>query len=63
MKFCEELRAEKDRLGLTLVGLRDALQDIPPRTIDHWLADTRTPHIWMQAEALRRLRKIKTPRR
>lgn len=63
MKFADELRSEKDRLGLTLAGLAETLRDIAPRTLDHWLADTRTPHVWMQGEALRRLRKIKTPRR
>ena len=61
MKFSDQLRSEKDRLGITLAGLSAALQNISPRSIDHWLGETRTPHVWIQAEALRRLRAIKTP--
>ena len=61
MTFSDQLRSEKDRLGITLVGMAIVLQDISPRSIDHWLGGTRTPHVWIQAEALRRLRAIETP--
>jgi len=61
MKFCQQLHYEKSRLRITLAGLAAALQGISTRSIDHWLGDTRTPHVWIQAETLRRLRAIETP--
>lgn len=61
MKFAKQLHSEKSRLGLTLAGMVAELENVSQRTIEHWLNDTRTPHVWMQDEALRRLRAKDSP--
>lgn len=58
MTFAEQLRAEKDRLALTLAGLSTAL-DVAPRTLEHWLSGDRVPLMVAQEGALRRLRATK----
>ena len=42
MEFAEKLRAEKERLEFTQDELAGAL-DVSPRTVAHWLAETRIP--------------------
>jgi len=59
MNFAEQLRSEKDRLGLTLAGLAEKL-DVASRTLEHWLSGDRVPLMVAQEGALRRLRTTKT---
>lgn len=58
MRFCEQLKSEKDRLGLTLAGLASAL-DVGQRTVEHWLKNDRTPAMITQEGALARLKDFK----
>jgi DNA-binding transcriptional regulator YiaG len=58
MKFSKELKSEKDRLGLTLVGLASAL-DVGQRTVEHWLKNDRTPAMVTQEGVLSRLKGLK----
>jgi hypothetical protein len=56
MSFADQLQTEKDRLGLTLVGLSSFL-DVGQRTVEHWLNGDREPLKIAQEGALARLRK------
>lgn len=58
MKFSEQLKSEKDRLGLTLAGLASAL-DVGQRTVEHWLKGDRTPAAITQEGAMARLKNFK----
>lgn len=59
--FATELRAERKRLGLTRAAAAALLEDISTSWLEKAESGEREPHPWMQAEALRRLREIKTP--
>jgi transcriptional regulator with XRE-family HTH domain len=61
MSFAAELKAERDRLGLTRAQASAILRDVSASWIDKAESGIREPHPWMQAEALRRLRAQKTP--
>ena len=61
MKFADQLKSERERLGLTRAGAAAILQDVTASWIDKAESGLRVPHVWMQAEALRRLREQKTP--
>jgi len=58
MKFSDQLKNEKERLGLTLAGLSSAL-DVGQRTVEHWLKEDRTPAMITQEGALARLKDFK----
>ena len=57
--FADELKFERERLGLTRAGAAALLRDVSASWIDKAESGTREPHVWMQAEALRRLRATK----
>jgi transcriptional regulator with XRE-family HTH domain len=61
MSFAAELKAERERLGLTRAQASAILRDVSASWIDKAESGIREPHPWMQAEALRRLRAQKTP--
>jgi transcriptional regulator with XRE-family HTH domain len=61
MSFAEQLKAERERLGLTRAQASAILRDVSASWIDKAESGIREPHPWMQAEALRRLRAQKTP--
>lgn len=61
VKFCDQLKSERERLGLTQAGA-SALLGVSKSVIEKWEADTRTPLKITQEGALRRLRTAK-PRR
>ena len=56
MNFAEQLKSEKDRLGLTLAGLSELL-NVGQRTVEHWLNGDREPLQVAQEGAMARLRK------
>jgi predicted transcriptional regulator len=62
MSFAEELKAERERLGLTRAQASAVLRDVSASWIDKAESGVREPHPWMQAEALRRLRAQKKAR-
>jgi predicted transcriptional regulator len=59
MSFAEQLKSERDRLGLTRAEAAAVLRDVSASWIDKAESGIRDPHVWMQAEALRRLRSMK----
>ena len=61
MSFAEELKKERERLGLTRAQASAVLRDVSASWIDKAESGVRDPHPWMQAEALRRLRAQKAP--
>jgi transcriptional regulator with XRE-family HTH domain len=61
MSFAEELKKERERLGLTRAQAAAVLRDVSASWIDKAESSIRAPHPWMQAEALRRLRAQKNP--
>jgi predicted transcriptional regulator len=56
MSFAEQLKKERERLGLTRVEAAAILRDVSASWIDKAERGEREPHVWMQAEALKRLR-------
>ena len=58
MSFAEQLKTERERLGLTRAQASAILRDVSASWIDKAESGVREPHVWMQAEALRRLRAI-----
>jgi len=56
MSFATELKKERDRLGLTRAEAAAILQDVSASWVDKAENSVREPHVWMQAEALKRLR-------
>lgn len=58
MSFGEQLKAHRERLGLTQAELA-ALLDVPARTHWEWESGKTTPHAITQEGALARLSKIK----
>ena len=54
MKFSDQLKSERKRLGLTQAGAA-ALLDVPARTYWEWEAEKTTPYDISQEGALRRL--------
>lgn len=61
MTFAAQLLAERKRLGLTRAEAAAFLRDVSASWIDKAESGVREPHVWMQAEALRRLRSRPTP--
>jgi len=61
MSFAAQLLAERKRLGLTRAEAAALLRDVSASWIDKAESGVREPHVWMQAEALRRLRDRPTP--
>jgi len=61
MSFSQELKKERERLGLTRAQAAAILRDVSASWIDKAESGVRAPHPWMQAEALRRLREQKRP--
>lgn len=61
MTFAQKLKQERERLGLTRAEASAFLRDVSASWIDKAESGTREPHVWMQAEALRRLREAPTP--
>jgi transcriptional regulator with XRE-family HTH domain len=61
MTFAEQLKSERERLGLTRAQASAFLRDVSASWIDKAESGVREPHPWMQAEALRRLREQKIP--
>lgn len=61
MTFAAQLLAERKRLGLTRAEAAAFLRDVSASWIDKAESGAREPHVWMQAEALRRLRERPTP--
>jgi predicted transcriptional regulator len=59
MSFAEELKSERERLGLTRAEAAAVLRDVSASWIDKAESGAREPHLWMQEEALRRLRATK----
>jgi predicted transcriptional regulator len=60
MTVAQQLRAERTRLNLTRAQTSAILQDVSESWVIKAEGGEREPHVWMQAEALRRLRAIKT---
>lgn len=58
MPFPEQLKAHRERLGLTQAELADLL-DVPSRTYWEWEAGKTTPYAITQEGALARLSKAK----
>lgn len=58
MTFPEQLKAQRERLGLTQAELA-ALLDVPARTYWEWEAGKTTPYAITQEGALARLSKAK----
>jgi predicted transcriptional regulator len=56
MSFAEDLKKERERLGLTRDQTAAILRDVSASWIVKAEGGLREPHPWMQAEALRRLR-------
>lgn len=54
MNFADQLKSERDRLGLTQAGAA-AVLGIPDRTYWEWEAGKTTPYAITQEGALRRL--------
>ena len=63
MNFGTDLKQERERLGLTRAEASAFLKDVSASWIDKAESGVRVPHVWMQAEALRRLRECKSPDR
>lgn len=61
MTFAKELKKERARLGLTRAEAAAILRDVSASWIDKAESGVREPHVWMQSEALRRLREQKRP--
>ena len=61
MSFAAQLKAERERLGLTRAQASAVLRDVSASWVDKAESGVREPHVWMQAEALRRLREQKRP--
>jgi transcriptional regulator with XRE-family HTH domain len=61
MDFPEQLKAQRERLGLTQAELAGFL-DVSPRAVWQWEKGT-LPHALMQEGALARLSKAKTRRK
>lgn len=61
MSFARELKQERERLGLTRAEASAFLRDVSASWIDKAESGVREPHVWMQGEALRRLREAPTP--
>lgn len=61
MSFAEQLKKERERLGLTRAQASAVLGDVTASWIDKAESGVRIPHVWMQAEALRRLRALPAP--
>jgi predicted transcriptional regulator len=61
MSFAQDLKQERERLGLTRAEASAFLRDVSASWIDKAESGVREPHIWMQDEALRRLRAAPTP--
>lgn len=61
MTFAQQLKSERERLGLTRAQASAILRDVSASWIDKAESGVREPHVWMQAEALRRLRAEKSP--
>jgi len=59
MSFADDLKAERERLSLSRAEAAALLRDLSASWIDKAESGVRAPHVWMQAEALRRLRSIK----
>ena len=62
MKFANQLKTERERLGITQAQAASLL-DVPARTHWEWESGKTTPHAVTQEGALQRLRATKTPRR
>lgn len=62
MKFANQLREERKRLGLTQAGA-DAVLETCKGQVAAWESERNTPHILTQEGALARLRNLKTPRK
>ena len=58
MIFAEQLKTERQRIGLSQADLA-ALLDVPARTYWEWEAGKTEPHVVCQEGALARLRKTK----
>lgn len=61
MSFAQELKQERERLGLTRAEASAFLRDVSASWIDKAESGVREPHVWMRSEALRRLREAPTP--
>lgn len=61
MSFAQDLKKERERLGLTRAEASAFLRDVSASWIDKAESGVREPHVWMQAEALRRLREAPNP--
>lgn len=61
MRFADQLLQERKRLGLTRAEAAAFLRDVSASWVDKAESGAREPHVWMQAEALRRLRAAPTP--
>lgn len=62
MTFSDQLKAERERLGLTQAGAASLL-DVPARTYWEWEAAKTTPYAVTQEGCLARLRTTKKPRK
>jgi transcriptional regulator with XRE-family HTH domain len=62
MSFSDQLKAERERLGLTQAGAASLL-DVPARTYWEWEASKTTPYAVTQEGCLARLRTTKKPRK
>lgn len=62
MSFAEQLKAERQRIGLNQADLA-AVLEVPPRTYWEWEAGKTEPHLVCQEGALARLRKTKKRRK
>lgn len=62
MSFADQLKSERDRLGLTQAEAA-ALLDVPSRTYWEWENEKTTPYAVTQEGCLSRLRTAKKPRR
>ena len=60
MKFADQLKSERKRLGLTQAGA-DAVLDTCRGQIAAWESGRNKPHVLTQEAALTRLRNRKTP--
>lgn len=61
MTFAAQLKAERDRLGISQSGA-EALLDLGKGQVTAWETERNTPHILTQEGARARLEKIKTPK-
>ena len=62
MKFADQLKAERERLGITQAQAASLIA-VPGRTYWEWEAGKTTPYPITQEGALQRLRATKKPRR